>query len=147
MHGITVTIDTTPDQAEQATRAALAAEGFGILTEIDLAATFKAKLGVDRPAMKILGACNPGFAHTAIEHDPTIALLLPCNVVIEQTPGGVTVTAVDPRQLLDDTGLDVLAADAAMRLKRALAAVVSTFERVVMSDAPAAPLRPTEAAT
>lgn len=123
MHGITITIDTTPDEAEHATRAALAAEGFGVLTEIDVAATFKAKLGVDRPAMKILGACSPQFAHTAIEHDASIALLLPCNVVIEQTPAGVTVTAADPRQLLDDTGLDGLAADAAARLERALAAV------------------------
>jgi uncharacterized protein (DUF302 family) len=129
MNGITITIDTTPAKAEEATRAALAAEGFGILTEIDIAATFKAKLGVDRPAMKILGACNPQFAHTAIDHDPTIALLLPCNVVIEQTPAGVTVTAADPRQLLDNAGLDDLAADAAERLQRALDTVATASSR------------------
>ena len=120
MHGITITVDTTPAHAEELTRTALAAEGFGILTEIDVAATFAAKLDVQRPALKILGACNPAFAHTAISHDPSVALLLPCNVVIEQTDAGVTVTAADPRQLLDDAGLVDLAADAADRLSRAL---------------------------
>ncbi|MHB8246680.1 MAG: DUF302 domain-containing protein [Acidimicrobiales bacterium] len=126
MKGITTTIDTTPDKAEELTRASLADEGFGVLTEIDVAATLAAKLGVERPALKILGACNPGFAHTAIEHDPSVALLLPCNVVIEQTPDGVTVTAVDPRALLDGVvGLDELAGDVAARLKRALDAVTA----------------------
>ena len=85
MNGITVTIDTTPEHAEELTRDALAAEGFGILSEVDVAATFADKLGIARPALKILGACNPGFAHIAISHDPSVALLLPCNVVIEQT--------------------------------------------------------------
>ena len=120
MHGITITVDTTPEHAEELTRTALGAEGFGILTEIDVAATFAAKLDVHRPALKILGACNPVLAHAAITHDPSAALLLPCNVVIEQTDNGVTVTAADPRQLLGDTGLDDLAADAAQRLSRAL---------------------------
>ena len=120
MQGITVTVDTTPQHAEELTRQALAEEGFGILTEIDVAAVFAAKLDVQRPALKILGACNPDFAHTAIEHDPATALLLPCNVVIERTERGTTVTAADPRQLLDDPALDGLAADAAGRLTRAL---------------------------
>jgi uncharacterized protein (DUF302 family) len=120
VHGITITLDTTPDHAEELTRSALAAEGFGILTEIDIAATFAAKLDVHRPSMKILGACNPAFAHAAISQDPSVALLLPCNVVIEQTGTGVTVTAADPRQLLDGVGLADLAADAADRLTRAL---------------------------
>ena len=68
--------------AESAIREALADQGFGVLTEIDVAATFKAKLGVERPALKILGACNPTFAHRALELDESVSLLLPCNVEI-----------------------------------------------------------------
>ena len=128
MHGITITVDTTPDHAEELTRTALAAEGFGVLTEIDVAATFAAKLDVHRPALKILGACNPALAHAAVSHDPSVALLLPCNVVIEQTDDGVTITAADPRQLLDDAGLDGLATDAAERLVRALDEVAAGID-------------------
>jgi uncharacterized protein (DUF302 family) len=127
MHGITVTVDTTPQHAEELTRAALAGEGFGILTEIDVAATFAAKLDVHRPALKILGACNPMLAHTAISHDPSVALLLPCNVVIEQTDSGVTVTAADPRELLGAPELGELAADAAARLQRAVDQVAAAM--------------------
>jgi len=125
MQGITVTVTTSPEAAEKATRDALADEGFGILTEIDVAATLADKLGVQRPALKILGACNPQLAHTAIERDPTVSLLLPCNVVVEQTDEGVTVTAADPRQLLDDPSLADLAEDAAQRLRRALDVVAA----------------------
>ena len=68
----------------------LADNGFGVLTEIDVAATLKAKLGIDRPPLKILGACNPTFANQALELDPTSSLLLPCNVVLEPGPEGGT---------------------------------------------------------
>ena len=98
MHAIETTVPVPLDQAEAAIRAALADQGFGVLTEIDVAATLKAKLGVERPALKILGACNPTFAHQALELDPSSALVLPCNVVLEPgTDGGTRISVVDPR--------------------------------------------------
>lgn len=91
---------TTPvgfEQAEQAIRGELAEVGFGILTEIDMAATLKAKLGVDGPRLKILGACNPQFAHRATQADPSIAALLPCSVVIREVDASTTqIEAFDP---------------------------------------------------
>ena len=112
--------------AEAAIRAALAEEGFGVLTEIDVAATLKAKLGVDRAPLKILGACNPNFADRALQIDPAVSLLLPCNVVVEASGTGSRVAAVDPRQLLDDPRFAELAADAAERLERAVHRVAAT---------------------
>jgi uncharacterized protein (DUF302 family) len=114
------TVDLPLADAEAAIRAALAEEGFGVLTEIDVAATLKAKLGVDRAPLKILGACNPQFAHRALQIDPAISLLLPCNVVVEVAGSGTRVSAGDPRQLLDDPRFAELAADAAERLERAV---------------------------
>ena len=109
--------------AEAAVRASLATQGFGVLTEIDVAATLKAKLGVERPPLKILGACNPSFAHQALELDESVSLLLPCNVVLADTGSGTRITAVDPRQLMIEDVFQELAADAADRLTAALAAV------------------------
>ena len=109
--------------AESAIREALADQGFGVLTEIDVAATFKAKLGVERPALKILGACNPTFAHRALELDESVSLLLPCNVVLADTGDGTKISAVDPRELMADEAFRELAADTAERLTSALAAV------------------------
>ena len=121
MTPIEATLDTPMPDAEAAVRAALAEQGFGILTEIDVAATLKAKLGVDRPALKILGACNPTFAHQALTVDPSASLLIPCNVVLEPAPGGGThVSIVDPRALLASDDLAELAEDAAARLAAAL---------------------------
>lgn len=121
MRAIEITIALPADQAEIAVRAALADQGFGILTEIDVAATLAAKLGVDRPPLKILGACNPGFAHQALQLDPSAALVIPCNVVLEPDgSGGTRISAVDPRELMPDPAFAELADAAARQLTAAL---------------------------
>ena len=125
MDSISVTVDLPMDAAEHAVRAALAEEGFGVLTEIDVAATLRAKIGVERPPLKILGACNPNIAYQALEVDPTVSLLLPCNVVLAQGSGGTTISTAYPSQLLTDERLADLADDAGQRLQRALGRVAS----------------------
>lgn len=107
-------------ETEAAVRDLLAQQGFGVLTEIDIAATFKAKLGIDRPPLKILGACNPQLAYQALEADPDAALVLPCNVVLEATEHGTTVTAADPHDIITNTALKPLADDAADKLRAAI---------------------------
>lgn len=127
MRAIQTTVPLPLDQAEAVVRAALADNGFGVLTEIDVAATLKAKLDVDRPALKILGACNPKLANHALELDPTAALVLPCNVVLEPAQGGGTrVSAVDPRQLMPEPAFTELAETAAGKLTAALDAAART---------------------
>lgn len=120
MHAIEIVVDLSLEDAEAAIREALAAQGFGILTEIDVAATLKAKLNVDRPPLKILGACNPTLAHQALELDSSVSLLLPCNVVIEPASTGTRVAVVDPHDLMDDPRFAQLADDAAKRLQAAI---------------------------
>jgi len=110
--------------------AALKEEGFGILTEIDIAATLKAKLGLDRPPYLILGACNPGLANRALEIDPSIGALLPCNVVLRRSDDGseTIVEIMDPIAALgiaDSAGIAPIATEAAERLRRVLDAVVA----------------------
>ena len=90
-----------------------------MLTEIDVAATLQAKLGVERAPLKILGACNPNLAHQALEVDPSAALVLPCNVVLEKVAAGTRV-AVDPRELMPDPRFAELAEDPASKLAAAL---------------------------
>lgn len=112
-----VVLDCTFAEAEAAARDALAAEGFGVLTEIDVAATLKNKIGVDRPAMKILGACNPQLAHQALEIDRGAALVLPCNVVIEDRgEEGTSVAIADPFALMPSAALSALAGEAAGKI-------------------------------
>lgn len=120
MKAFEATVDAPIERAEAAVREALAEAGFGILTEIDVAATLKAKIGVDRPPMKILGACNPTFAHQALELDPGVAVLLPCNAVVEAVEGGTRVSLVDPRELMPDPRFAEVAQGAAERLEGAL---------------------------
>jgi len=101
MYGFDVTIDTNMDEAETKVRDALAGEGFGVLTEIDVQKVMKAKLDIDRTGYKILGACNPNLAHEAIEAEPEIGLLLPCNVLLQEVDGGkVKVSFMDPVAVL-----------------------------------------------
>lgn len=123
MDSFQTTVAMSLDEAETAIRAALADNGFGVLTEIDVAATLKAKLDVDRPPLKILGACNPGFANRALEIDPSVALLLPCNVVVEAVEGGTRVSAVDPRSFMDAPEFSAIAGEAATKLEAAIAAL------------------------
>jgi uncharacterized protein (DUF302 family) len=126
---IETTLDRPIEEVEQEVRDLLAGEGFGVLTEIDVAATLRAKLGVERPPLRILGACNPSLAHKALEADPSLALLLPCNVVLEQVGQATRVAVVDPVELLGGAvssapespasdELALLAADASARLRR-----------------------------
>ncbi|MGY9048532.1 hypothetical protein P775_22075 [Puniceibacterium antarcticum] len=88
--------DTTLDDIDVRTRAALADHGFGILTEIDVKATMKKKLDVEMSAYRILGACNPKMAHQAIGIEPRVGAMLPCNVILREVEGGVEVSAIDP---------------------------------------------------
>ncbi|WP_427922688.1 DUF302 domain-containing protein [Streptomyces sp. cg40] len=109
-----------------AVREALAEQGFGILTEIDVAATLKAKLGQDMEDYLILGACNPPLAHRALEIDRTVGLLLPCNVVVRGDAEGTVVQALDPDTMTAFTGLEALrpmAEEAGRRLDAALEAL------------------------
>ena len=125
MLSIDTVVDLSPADAEKAIRAALAEQGFGVLTEIDVAAVLLAKLGVERPFLKILGACNPGFAHRALQLDPTVSLLLPCNVVVESVEGGTKVSAVDPLELMADPKFHELGDEVSTRLRAAIDAVTS----------------------
>lgn len=110
-----------------AVREALASQGFGVLTEIDLAATLKAKIDVDIAPQVILGACNPVLANEALQAEPDVGLLLPCNVVVRAVDGGRTVVeAVDPDAVVRISGNEALrgvARDAGIRLRAALDAV------------------------
>ena len=123
MRAIETTTKLSMPAAEAAVREALASQGFGVLTEIDVAATLKAKLGVERSPLKILGACNPTFAHRALELDEFVSLLLPCNVVLADTGDAIRITAVDPQELMTGEAFQLLAKEAAGSLAAALAAV------------------------
>ena len=121
------TVAMSYEQALARATEALAAEGFGVLTEIDVAATLKKKLGKEMPPYKILGACNPQFAHRAIEAEPQIGALLPCNVVVRVDPTGKTVVEImDPQavlQLVDRPEIAAIAVQVRERLMRVLAAL------------------------
>lgn len=108
-------------------RDALAEQGFGIITEVDMSATLKTKLGVDLPPQLILGACRPELAHQALLADPSIAALLPCNVVVRSIDEDTTVVeAFDPgfmAQLAGGDALEAVAQDAGNRLKTMLKAI------------------------
>lgn len=124
---MTVTTPLPADQAEARIRQTLQAEGFGILSEIDVQAKLREKLDEDIGTYKILGACNPPLARQAIEIDGDIGALLPCNVVLRANPdGGTDIVAADPEAQLavSDADLTDLACDAKERIRRALDAAV-----------------------
>ena len=119
-----IDLDRDVDEVLARTREALASEGFGVLTEIDVQATMKAKLDVDREPYVILGACNPPLAHQALEVEPDLGVLLPCNVVVYRTGGRTRVSAVAADQMLGmvgNPGLKPVAAEVGARLSRVLA--------------------------
>lgn len=124
----TIRLDRDVAATAAALRDALAAQGFGILTEIDMAATLKAKLGHDMEDYLVLGACNPPLARQALDADRAIGLLLPCNVVVRADGDGTLVQALDPATMVTLTGLPALepvAAEATRRLDAALDALAA----------------------
>jgi uncharacterized protein (DUF302 family) len=118
------TLDLSMDEADAAVRDALKAKGFGVLTEIDIKATLKKKLDVDFRPYRILGACNPPLAYKALQSEAHIGLMLPCNVILQETDGGVEVAAVDPvasMQAVDNDSLGDVAMDVQGRLREVIA--------------------------
>lgn len=103
-YALSTTVNRPFDETLAATREALAAQGFGVLTEIDMAGTLKKKLGVDIPPHVILGACNPPNAYKAVQAEPSIGVLLPCNVVVRSAGEQTIVEAIDPATMHELTG-------------------------------------------
>jgi uncharacterized protein (DUF302 family) len=127
-YGMSATVDRPFADVVIAVKAALAEQGFGIVSEIDMQATLKNKIGVDIDSQVILGACNPGFAHQALLAEPSVGLLLPCNVVVRRTDAGTVVEMIDPQTMVDLTGSPAMAAisdEVGARLRGALAAVAA----------------------
>jgi uncharacterized protein (DUF302 family) len=127
---MSITIPRPYDETVAAVREQLTEAGFGVLTEIDIKATLKAKLDVDVAPQVILGACRPQLAHRALEAEPSIAAMLPCNVVVRSTPDGTVVEAFDPQVMMSFAGdgaageaLKAVASDARDRLSAALTAL------------------------
>jgi uncharacterized protein (DUF302 family) len=121
-----IRLDVPYEAAVGKVRAALAEQGFGVLTEIDVRATLKAKLGAEMEDYVILGACNPPLAHRALDVDRTVGLLLPCNVVVRAEDGGSVVEILDPHVIAtvaDRTELGPVAEEAGRRLSAVLAAL------------------------
>lgn len=130
-YGMRVRLDRPFADTLEAVRSALAEQGFGVLTEIDVRVTFKAKLGVDVPPQVILGACNPSLSHEALQVEPSLGLLLPCNVVVREDPAGTVVEAIDPNVLVELSGnpeLSPIAEEVARRLSSMLDALTGASD-------------------
>ncbi len=127
-YSLSVDLDDDMDDVLARTREALAAEGFGVLTEIDVQATMKAKIDVDIEPYVILGACIPSLAYQALQAEPELGVLLPCNVVVYRADGRTRVSAVDAEQMLGMVGnpdLMPVATEVAARLDRVLGAIAA----------------------
>ncbi len=130
-YGMSTTVSLPFDQAVARTREALGSEGFGVLTEIDVAATLRKKLDIEFRPYLILGACNPPLAHRALQAELDIGLLLPCNVIVyaADDPARTVVAALDPVEALSLSGNDAIqpiAEDVRRRLQRVLTVVEGT---------------------
>lgn len=118
--------DSSFDEIDARTRSALADHGFGILTEIDVKTTMKKKLDVEMPSYRILGACNPKMAYSAIGIEPRVGAMLPCNVILREAEGGVEVGAVDPvasMQAIENAELTAIAGEVRDLLTKAVEAI------------------------
>jgi uncharacterized protein (DUF302 family) len=125
-YALTTTVPAAYDETVAAVKEALGEQGFGVLTEIDLKATLKKKLDVDVPAQVILGACRPPLAYASLQAEPSIGLLLPCNVVVRESDAGTVVEAVDPQTMValtENDELQPVADEARQRLEKALASL------------------------
>ena len=129
MYGFSTAYPGSFAEAKQRVTEELQKEGFGVLTEIDVQATLKKKIGVDRPGYTILGACNPRLANRAIEAEPDIGLLLPCNVVVrEEDDGEVTVLFMDPAsvmEMIDNATVRKVAEEVTGRLRKVCDAIAA----------------------
>jgi uncharacterized protein (DUF302 family) len=125
-YGYSRSVEMSFDDAVERTKAALKEQGFGVLAEIDIRAAMKEKLGLDVAPHLILGACNPQLAHRALEAEPEISLLLPCNVVVRERDGRVQIAAIDAERMMSFVGnpaLEPIAREANERLRKAVDAV------------------------
>ena len=117
--------DASIDDVDARVRKALGERGFGVLTEIDVKATLTAKIGAEIADYRILGACNPGMAHRAIQIEPRVGAMLPCNVILRAVEGGVEISAIDPvasMQAIDNEDLHKIAAEVRAMLAEAVEA-------------------------
>jgi uncharacterized protein (DUF302 family) len=129
MYGVSTKVSTGFDETIDRVTAALQSEGFGVLSDIDVAQTLQKKLGVDQAPYRILGACNPTFAHKAIQAEPDIGVLLPCNVVVREDEDGqvhvLFMNPLDVLELVDNPQVPGLAAEVRERLDRAMASLTN----------------------
>ena len=128
-YGMDITVQGSIDEVRARLEAALKTQGFGILTEIDVRQTLKNKLGVDFRPYYILGACNPPLAHQSLEADPSIGLLLPCNIVLQSVPEGIRVSILDPEVMFSvvDPEIQEMMADLPQQVKSRLQAALEAL--------------------